>query len=79
MNDDQIVIEDVTHGRLPKPAPADPRFDLQDFLLAAGIAFAEAAALVTWWPAALIIAAAFCLGFTLLIEIEKRRERAKKH
>jgi hypothetical protein len=68
-------MEDVTSGRPPETAPADPPFDLQDALLAAGIAFAEIACLLIWWPSALILAAVFCLGFALLIERSKKKKR----
>jgi hypothetical protein len=72
-----IIIEE--QGR-PQPAPprVESRMDLQDYLLIAGVVFAEAAALVIWWPAALILAAMLCFGFALLIEKSKSRKKAGK-
>lgn len=73
-----ILIEDVTAGKPAAPVQVEEKFDLQDGLVLGGIGFAEAAALVIWWPASLILAAVFCLGFALMIELSKKSERTKK-
>lgn len=70
----RIVIEDAGLPAEPEAPAADRSVDLQDILLASGILFLEAAASVIWWPAALILAGLFCLGFAFLIE----RDRAKR-
>jgi hypothetical protein len=66
-----ILVEIEAEKQTPPPPRPDDGFDFQDGLIAAGILFAEAFALVTWWPAALILAAAFCLVFAYLIERDK--------
>lgn len=73
----RIIIEDVTkpEGIL---VPAEPSgMDLQDGLLIAGVAFSEIAAIVIWWPSALILASLWCLGFAYMIE--RTESTAGKH
>lgn len=72
----RIVIEDAdTSGRVKlAPAPSPPGgLDLQDWMMLCGLAFWEVAALVIWWPAALLLAGCFCLGFSVLIERSKAK------
>lgn len=47
-------------------------------MLALGIASAEAAAYVIWWPAALILLSLFCFASVYLIELEKKRTPKNK-
>jgi hypothetical protein len=65
-----ILIED---GAKPPKPPVEDGFDLQDGLILAGVAFAELAAALIWWKAAIILAAIFCLGFAWLIERAKSK------
>lgn len=67
------LIEVEPERTTPAPQQVKDRFDLQDGLIVAGIAFAEAAAMVIWWPASLILAALFCLGFAIMIELSKSK------
>lgn len=59
------------------PAP----FGLEDGLLTAGVLFAEVAAVVIWWPSALILAAVFCFLAVFFIVRMKSAEgkTPKKH
>lgn len=68
-----ILIEVEREGNASAPSQVKDRFDLQDGLIVAGIACAEAAAIVIWWPASLVVAALFCLGFALMIERSKSK------
>lgn len=52
--------------------------DAEDAMLALGIASAEAAAYVIWWPAALILLSLFCFASVYLIELEKKRTPKNK-
>ena len=70
------AIEDATKPRGVLVA-AVKQFDLQDALLLAGIVFWEIAAAVIWWPSALVLAGAFCLGFAILIEKTKANGNPK--
>ena len=73
MSEGRIVIEE--QGRPAPPVKAPESWDLQDGLLIAGIVFAEAAALVIWWPSALILAALFCFGFAYLLAHGSKAKR----
>lgn len=73
----RIVIEDATSQPERVPAPKPARLDVQDGLLIMGIGCWEAAAIVIWWPAALILAGLFCLGFAFLIERATKNGTAK--
>ena len=54
------------------------KIDLQDCLVAIGIVAAESAAVVIWWPAALMLASLFAFGFTFLIEKSRKRVKPGK-
>ena len=73
MSERRIIIEEVGKPALPPPPPPPSGLDLQDGLILGGIAAGETAALVIWWPAALILACLFCFGFAWLIELEKKK------
>lgn len=66
----RIIIEDAASAPEAAPGPEvkAPAVDLQDCLLIAGVVFFEAAALVIWWPSALILAGIFCFVFVALIQ-----------
>ena len=74
MNERRIIIEE--NGKpVPVKKPEKPsEVDLQDRLLVAGILLGEVAALVIWWPSALILGCLFCFGFAYLIEQAKAKE-----
>lgn len=66
----------VEEGKLASPKPiARPaaRFDVQDATLLVGVVAGEAAALVIWWPTALVLLSLFGFGFTYLIERSRSR------
>lgn len=73
----RLVIEEQG-APAPEKEPA-PGFDLQDALLLVGILLLEIAALVIWWPAALILGGSFALGFAWLIERSKSLTIRKTH
>lgn len=73
MSERRIIIEEVGRPLPPPPPPAPSPYDLQDGLVLAGIVFGEIAAIVIWWPAALILACLFSFGFAWLIELEKKK------
>ena len=81
MTDRRIIIEELGKPALVSGGGAfagganSSRFDLQDALLAGGIALGEVAAWVIWWPAALILGCLFCFGFAYMIEIAKSKEK----
>lgn len=72
-----IIIEEVGKPIAAPKQPSPRRFDLQDALIAVGILTGETAALVIWWPAALILACLFCFGFAYMIEIARAKEQKK--
>jgi len=69
----QIVIEEQGRPALAVKAPES--WDLQDGLLIGGILFGEAAAVVIWWPASLILASLFCFGFAYLLARGSKTKR----
>jgi hypothetical protein len=77
--DQTIVVKRGGAAADPKPEATDAHFDLQDALLAAGVIFLEIAAVVIWWPGALILGGAFSFAFVWMIEIDRaKRERTAK-
>ena len=67
----------VEEGR-PAAPPAPPvpsRVDLQDILIVTGILSGEAAAIVIWWPAALILLCLFSFGFAYLIQLAAAKDQ----
>lgn len=73
----RATIEDAdTAGRvrLAEEVPSSPQWDLQDALIAASVLLAETAAIVIWWPAALILGSILCALFALLIERDRARQ-----
>lgn len=60
-------------SRSPK-AGGQRRLDLQDCLLISGILQLEGAAVVIWWPSALVLGGLFCLAFAFLIEIGRTKK-----
>lgn len=77
MSSRTIIIDEVGKPLIPK-APKPSGFDLQDGLVIAGIVTGEAAALVIWWPAALILACLLSFGFAYLIERSKKQKNTKE-
>lgn len=73
-----VIEEDGAAGKQTAAPPVPPGWDLQDWLVILGIAFWEIAAGVIWWPAALLLAGAFCLGFSWMIERAKAKDGTAK-
>lgn len=69
-----ITIREEAGFSHPEEA-GEPHLDLQDGMVLVGIVCGEAAALVIWWPAALILASLLGFGFAYLIERVKAKER----
>ncbi|HXI92977.1 MAG TPA: hypothetical protein VNO24_23475 [Blastocatellia bacterium] len=70
-----IVIKEDAPEKPPVLTSSESQsFDLQDGLLIAGILSLEAAAIVIWWPSALILAGLFALGFVFLMERAKKKK-----
>jgi hypothetical protein len=63
------ITEEGRSGTMPsKKPPVSPRIDLQDVLIVTGIISGEIAALVIWWPAALILLCCLSFAFAWLIQ-----------
>jgi hypothetical protein len=75
----RIVIEDAdTSGRVKLASAEDgkraaSRWELQDTLVVCCVGFLEAAAVVIWWPSALVLAGLLCGGFAITIERAKKK------
>jgi hypothetical protein len=74
-----ITITDEGQPVAPSPEPEIKGLGiLQLCLLGAGVLFSEVAAVVIWWPAALVLAALFCFGFSVLIARATRIKSPKE-
>ena len=76
------AIQITEEGRPPiaeLQAPANPRFDFQDWLLLLGFLSLESGVALIYPPAALILGGLLCFGFAFLIQKDRMyRERKRE-